>query len=123
MLNFFQRLTSRFLSALQCFLRDPKRAATAAGIMFGALIVILYIVQVVAMFVPTTPVAATVLPLLSQQNLAMIALVAIIVITSLGFDKVSFTLPNGSSVNLEDAREKAVESLERIADDVEPEEP
>lgn len=87
--------------------------------MFGALIVALYVVQVVAMFVPTTSVAPIILPLLSNQNLAMIALVAVIVVTSLGFDKLSITLPNGSSATLEDTRDHAVEALEKASDNLE----
>ncbi|MGU3456607.1 hypothetical protein ACLBV5_09860 [Brevundimonas sp. M1A4_2e] len=114
--RWFAKWSKRFVDAATCFLRDPKRASTTAGIMFGALIVALYVVQVAAMFVPTTPVAATVLPLLSNQNLAMIALVAVIVVTSLGFDKVTITLPNGASGTLEDTRDQAVEALEKASD-------
>ena len=108
--------SKRFADAATCFLRDPKRAATAAGIVFGVMIVSNYVVQVTAMFLPTTPVAAIILPLLANQNLAMIALVAVIVVTSLGFDKLTITLPNGTSASLEDARDKAVEALEKASD-------
>lgn len=123
MLNFLQRVTTGFAAALQCFLRDPKRAVSAAGIIFGLMIVALYIVQVVAMFIPTTPVAATIAPLLANQNLAMIGLIAVIVLTQLGFDKLSLTLPNGASFTAEDARGRALEGLEKATEALTPEDP
>lgn len=123
MLKFLQRMGQRFVDAATCFLRDPKRAVSAAGIIFGLMIVALYIVQVVAMFVPTTPVAATIAPLLANQNLAMIGLIAVIVLTQLGFDKLSLTLPNGASFTAEDAREKAEEALEKATEALTPDDP
>lgn len=46
----------------------------------------------------------------------MIGIVAVIVITALGFDKLTMTLPNDSSFTTGNARESVVESLEKIAD-------
>lgn len=121
--RWLQRAWLRIVDSISCFLREPKRAVAACGLVFGALVVALLVVLITAMFVPTMPLAATVVPLLAWLAGGMLALIGLITAVQLGFDKIAVTLPNGVSITAEDAREKAVESLERIADDVEPEKP
>ena len=78
---------------------------------------------VVSMFVPTMPLAATVVVPLAWLAGAILGLIAVIVLAQLGFDKLSVTLPNGVSITAEDARDRAVEALEKIGDAVDPEKP
>lgn len=122
-IRFVKHAGRKAASALQCFLREPKRAVAACGLVFGALVVALLVVLITAMFVPTMPLAATVVPLLAWLAGGMLALIGLITAVQLGFDKIAVTLPNGVSITAEDARGRALEGLEKAGEALEPEEP
>ncbi len=120
---FAAKWTKRLIDAATCFLREPLRAVAAAGLVFGFVFVAMVVTLVVSMFVPTMPLAATVVVPLAWLAGAILGLIAIIVLAQLGFDKLTFTLPNGSSFTAEDARDRAVERLEKVAEALTPDDP
>lgn len=115
--------SKRIVDSISCFLREPGRAVAACGMVFGIVFVAMVVTLVVSMFIPTMPLAATIVVPFAWLAGAILGLIAVIVAVQLGFDKLSVTLPNGTTITAEDARDKAVERLEKVAEALTPDDP
>lgn len=115
--------SKRIVDSISCFLREPGRAVAACGMVFGIVFVAMVVTLVVSMFIPTMPLAATIVVPFAWLAGAILGLIAVIVAVQLGFDKLSVTLPNGTTITAEDARDRAVERLERVAEALTPDDP
>lgn len=115
--------SKRIVDSISCFLREPGRAVAACGMVFGIVFVAMVVTLVVSMFIPTMPLAATIVVPFAWLAGAILGLIAVIVAVQLGFDKLSVTLPNGTTITAEDARDRAVERLEKVAEALTPDDP
>lgn len=111
----FSYWTARLIAALTCFLQNPLRAVAAAGLAFGILFVILVAILTATMFVKTAPLAETVAPLLTNIILGVLALIAVIALTFLGYRNLTASFA-GASVTVskeevEEARGSALDAL------------
>lgn len=121
--RWFSKWSKRIVDSISCFLREPGRAVAACGMVFGIVFVAMVVTLVVSMFIPTMPLAATIVVPFAWLAGAILGLIAVIVAVQLGFDKLSVTLPNGTTITAEDARDRAVERLERVAEALTPDDP
>ena len=114
--RWLQRAWKRIVDSISCFLREPGRAVAAAGFAFGILFVILVAILTATLFIDTKPLAETVVPLLHNVALGVLALIGIIALTFLGYRNVKASF-GGASVEVsaeeaEDALEDAADSLD-----------
>lgn len=122
-----KRWLKRIVDSISCFLREPMRAVAAAGLAFGILFVILVAILTATMFVKTAPLAETIAPLLHNVILGVLALIAVIALTFLGYRNLTASFA-GASVTVtkeevEEARGSALEGIERVAATLEPDDP
>lgn len=122
-----KRWLKRIVDLISCFLREPMRAVAAAGLAFGILFVILVAILTATMFVKTAPLAETIAPLLHNVILGVLALIAVIALTFLGYRNLTASFAGASvTVSKEEVKEalgSALEAVERVAVTLEPEGP
>lgn len=121
--RWFAKWSKRIVDSISCFLREPGRAVAACGMVFGIVFVAMVVTLVVSMFIPTMPLAATIVVPFAWLAGAILGLIAVIVAVQLGFDKLSVTLPNGTTITAEDARGSALEAVEKIGEALTPDDP
>lgn len=103
------------------------RALPDSGWAFGILFVILVAILTATMFVKTAPLAETIAPLLHNVILGVLALIAVIALTFLGYRNLTASFA-GASVTVskeevEEARGSALEAVERVAATLKPNDP
>lgn len=117
--RWLSKWSKRIVSAISCFLREPMRAVAAAGLAFGILFVILTAILTATMFTKTAPLAETVAPLLHNVILGVLALIAVIALTFLGYRNLTASFAGASVTvsreDVEDARGSALDALEEVA--------
>ena len=110
--------TRRLIAAATCFLREPMRAVAAAGFAFGILFVILVATLTATLFIDTKPLAETVVPLIHNVILGVLALIGIIALTFLGYRNVTASFAGATvTVSAEDIEKATEEALDAVKPD------